>query len=427
MNIILADDCTMSIGTKDNRISETSCILGDNSLQCLTIYGQSCQSGKLNAYNGSTFYAVSVKRYAQRGGNVTIDASQRGAFWLTDGDNFTFSGGTLTAIPNSLYGISTTGTVSISWTSATDRITVSKYSGTVTIADGKAFYNGSEVLTGTFTSQSDKSKLNGKTLTPAVILADNADNNTAIATAATVCTGSKTLAVKLAGRTLYKDGNWNTLCLPFDVTIADSPLKDDGVDVRTLSSSDFSNGTLTLTFTNEGAVTTMEAGKPYIIKWNNTGATLTEDDLVFENVTMSSTAADVTTNFVDFCGTFSPEVIYESGDEKHNLYLGGGNTLYYPTAEGFEVNSCRAYFVLKNGLTVGVDDLPEQSGGHTKVRAFNLSFGDEDDVTGILSTTDDTDFTDSDDAWYTLDGRKLSGKPSQRGVYIRGGRKIAVQ
>ncbi|MBQ6751793.1 MAG: hypothetical protein IJR02_13655 [Bacteroidaceae bacterium] len=56
-----------------------------------------------------------------------------------------------------------------------------------------------------------------------------------------------------------------------------------------------------------------------------------------------------------------------------------------------------------------------------------LNFGDEDEETGILSTTDDTNFTDSDDAWYTLDGRKLSGKPSQRGVYIRGGRKIAVQ
>ena len=55
----------------------------------------------------------------------------------------------------------------------------------------------------------------------------------------------------LSGRTLYKDGRWNTLCLPFDVTISGSPLDGDGVDVRTLSSSEFNNsdGTLTLDFT----------------------------------------------------------------------------------------------------------------------------------------------------------------------------------
>ena len=67
------------------------------------------------------------------------------------------------------------------------------------------------------------------------------------------------------------------------------------------------------------------------------------------------------------------------------------------------------------------------NGGGAAVRQFVLNFGDEDEETGILSTTDDTDFTDSDDAWYDLSGRKLSGKPSQRGVYIHCGRKVAVQ
>jgi hypothetical protein len=237
--------------------------------------------------------------------------------------------------------------------------------------------------------------------------------------------------VKLQGRTLYKDGDWNTLCLPFDVTIADSPLKGDGVDVRTLSTASFSDGTLTLNFTpasGEGAVTTMEAGKPYIIKWqkpsgyvayNGRNAATCSDIVnpVFEGVTVSnaSTTQTFDNGTVQFVGTYSPVNIYS---EKHcNLYLGSGNTLYYPEGEGmteFYINACRAYF------HVG----PE---GQSNVRAFVLNFGDDDDVTGILSTTDDTDFTDFDDAWYDLSGRKLSGKPSQRGVYIRGGRKIAVQ
>ena len=48
-------------------------------------------------------------------------------------------------------------------------------------------------------------------------LADNAtDNSTTISN-----NNGETGSVKLEDRTLYKDGDWNTLCLPFDVmTIA---------------------------------------------------------------------------------------------------------------------------------------------------------------------------------------------------------------
>ncbi len=35
--------------------------------------------------------------------------------------------------------------------------------------------------------------------------------------------------------------------------------------------------------------------------------------------------------------------------------------------------------------------------------------------------------TDDDADWYTLDGRKLNGKPARKGVYIRGGKKVAVK
>jgi hypothetical protein len=34
---------------------------------------------------------------------------------------------------------------------------------------------------------------------------------------------------------------------------------------------------------------------------------------------------------------------------------------------------------------------------------------------------------ESDDAWYALDGRKLSRKPAQPGIYIRNGKKIFVR
>ena len=91
-------------------------------------------------------------------------------------------------------------------------------------------------------------------------LADYTDNSTIIND-----NNGKEKSVQLAGRTLYRDGDWNTLCLPFDVTIVGSPL--DGADVRKLSSGSLDDGTLTLNFTEKDAVTAIEAGKPYIIKW----------------------------------------------------------------------------------------------------------------------------------------------------------------
>jgi hypothetical protein len=30
-------------------------------------------------------------------------------------------------------------------------------------------------------------------------------------------------------------------------------------------------------------------------------------------------------------------------------------------------------------------------------------------------------------AWYSLDGRKLSGKPSAKGIYVRNGRKFIIK
>ena len=55
----------------------------------------------------------------------------------------------------------------------------------------------------------------------------------------------------------------------------------------------------------------------------------------------------------------------------------------------------------------------------------------EDDPVGIKDLKDSKDFKDikdfKDNIWYTLDGRKLSGKPTQKGIYVYGGRKVVVK
>ena len=51
----------------------------------------------------------------------------------------------------------------------------------------------------------------------------------------------------------------------------------------------------------------------------------------------------------------------------------------------------------------------------------------EIDVTGIKAVENEQ-IAGSDETgnWYTLDGRRLSGKPTKRGIYIVNGRKVIV-
>ena len=235
----------------------------------------------------------------------------------------------------------------------------------------------------------------------------------------------KTASVTLSGRTLYKDGSWNTLCLPFAVDdFTGTPLE--GATVKTLSTTAFANGTLTLNFSDN--LTAIEAGKPYIVKWDKpdtyvaydgTNATTCSDQVnpVFSGVTIVNTTSDVETNELAFRGIFSPYTV--SGENRSLLYLGADNTLYYPS-DAMTIGAFRAYFELGDGITAG--DLANG------IRAFSLNFGEgEGETTGIIPV-DGSGFTvHGADAWYSLDGRKLDGKPSHVGVYINNGRKVVIK
>ena len=255
-------------------------------------------------------------------------------------------------------------------------------------------------------------------------LANNGDNATIIAAAAN--NGGK-FNVTLKGRTLYRDGKWNTLCLPFDYDLGadDSPISGYGITVMAFdeTSSTFDNGTLTLNFTtvfdNDTYKGNLVAGTPYLIKWDEDTTNPTITNPVFNGVTIDATTRNKTCDLggntsITFCGTFSPKPIYAS--PATNLYLGENNTLYWPSMEGYTIGAFRAYFHL-DGLTCGEPT--------SQVRAFSLGFDDgSDETTGILSTTN---FTNSAAAWYDLQGRKLSAQPTQKGLYIHNGHKVAIK
>ena len=92
-------------------------------------------------------------------------------------------------------------------------------------------------------------------------LSDTEDNSTTLSNH-----DGETTAVALQNRTLGTDDNWNSLCLPFDVAdFTGTPLE--GFTVveldNTTSQTGFNGGTLYLNFKE---VTSIEAGKPYLVK-----------------------------------------------------------------------------------------------------------------------------------------------------------------
>ena len=79
----------------------------------------------------------------------------------------------------------------------------------------------------------------------------------------------------------------------------------------------------------------------------------------------------------------------------------------------FKVNSCRAFFPLNEGLVAG-----DPVNG---INNFVLNFGESMSIHNSSFTIHNAD------GWYTLDGRKLSGVPTQKGIYINNGKKMAIK
>lgn len=244
-------------------------------------------------------------------------------------------------------------------------------------------------------------------------LADDADNTSLVNTF-----DGYQAHVTLAGRTLYQDNTWNTIYLPFDMTLDEvnaSPLA--GGDIRTLTDNIAVEGkSVTLNFTAAGEAIGMYAaqgyadyigGLPYIVKWAS-GSNI--DNPEFANVTISSSryiAGDDAKAI--FQGTYAP--ISFTAEEKSILFIGENNELNWPLA-GATIGACRGYFEL-----VGME--AEVNPNAVKVYT-NL---DDEDPTGISELSENS----GNSEWYDLSGRKLAGKPGMKGIYVNGGRKVSVK
>jgi len=251
----------------------------------------------------------------------------------------------------------------------------------------------------------------GEIAAPAISLKDAEDN-----TAVLVETTGITANVTLQGRTLYKDGHWNTLCLPFSLnSLTGTPLE--GATIMELdidneynghqTGFDASDGILYLYFKD---VTAIQAGKPYIVKWEATDTNIS--DPTFSGITVTNTTQPATVVSADqnvgFIGTYAPAAL--TADTYANLYLDADDKLCYPETDGFHVNAFRAYFTVNLG-------------NQAKVRDFVLGFNGLD-ANAIESITASPD---GEGGWFDLSGRRLVEKPAQRGIYICNGKKVIIR
>ena len=227
-------------------------------------------------------------------------------------------------------------------------------------------------------------------------LSDNGDNSS---TLADIYTYGSSWNVTLQGRTLYRDGCWNTLCLPFSVhDFTGTPLEN--ADVRELTAASLDGTTLTLNFSS---VTTIEAGEPYIVKWPIDADIVNP---VFTGV-LIDTDRLIDANFgtVSFRGTYTGHTFT---DENPNiLFMGANNTLYYPLA-GATIGAQRAYFRLASGASAN---------------NFVLTFDDDDEEPSAIASDLRPQTSNVNDVWFDLQGRKVQN-PQKGNIYIRGRKKI---
>ena len=210
--------------------------------------------------------------------------------------------------------------------------------------------------------------------------------------------------VLLSDRTLFKDNSWNTLCLPFDLTLEGSVLE--GATAKTLEEASVSGTSITLGFGSP--VSTLEAGTPYIIKWEG-GDNLV--DPIFSNVLIKDVSEDDRTitlanGNVKFTGYYDAFEI--TPDDEGIYYMKADNTLAH-TAKARTLKALRAYFEFTEEALEGA-------------RSIVLDLGEGSQATSISSLP--ADMLGEGD-WYTVSGMKVTNL--KKGVYINNGKKVVIK
>lgn len=230
---------------------------------------------------------------------------------------------------------------------------------------------------------------------------------------ATMAEGTKeddhTWNVMLKDRTFYHDGNWNTLCLPFELkSFEGTPLQ--GATVERIKSASVGNdGVLTINLEEIHSLDDSEntVGLPLFVKWPKG-----EDEVNprFYGVRMLGSKRSYW--FKDgVAGTFQPlyaplDITADNIDKV--VFLGADNTLGYSKAPR-QLHAMRGYFHID--MVAGVRAMTRAVINHN------------DGTTEVVSLKAESPAM-ADGPWYDLQGRRLDGEPTRKGIYIHNGKKV---
>ena len=164
------------------------------------------------------------------------------------------------------------------------------------------------------------------------------------------------------------------------------------------------------------AASDIKAGVPYIIKVKKS-QTMETDYPTFKHTSISTRElSPIDAMGLSFEGQFNPFVISDGRpDEDGNPTPNNINEIIMMSNNGLgfsknprTLRPFRCHFYLPTHL------------GY-QARSFELIF-DEGEITSMNDKEMTVKFKVND--WYTLDGRKLDGEPTAKGVYINNGKKV---
>ena len=199
--------------------------------------------------------------------------------------------------------------------------------------------------------------------------------------------------------------------------------------------------------------TSLKANTPYLIQPNGH---MTDDKITFDlnggTVTLNTTTAGEDSNekddLWDFIGTYSyikwttdtsdPDYNAEREAEIGRAYGFAGVAKtginvgdFVRVASGAKIRPMCAYLKWKGSIPNNARALTRAATNDDtelpqRITVKLVSASGETTAIGTLDTTTGEVSFDSE-AWYTLDGVRLSGKPSSKGIYINNGKKIVIK
>lgn len=191
---------------------------------------------------------------------------------------------------------------------------------------------------------------------------------------------------------------WNTFCVPFTIS-ADMIAEKFGVGTLV-----YTFGSMNGNVMNFKAATTIEAGKPYIVK-----PTKEVVDPIFTGVNIvESDPVQLGENGFYMQGTYGAKT--DLLDDGTNLFLGEGNKFFKPAAGSTKMKGMRAFFIVPQGtnfaaLRANID------GATTAI----------DELTTVVEQP-------TDNRIYNLQGQFVGTSfEGLHGVYVQNGKKVLVK